>query len=175
MKCPNDNVDLQRTTYKGCEIDVCVGCKGIWLDYGVLTEILTNSEPDWSPAKEQRILQRLSKYNIAPLGEDRDLVCPHCGEILDEVNYQGNSNIIVNPCSAGHGLWLDHGELLSIRVFLNHWAQFAQDNEELIHDLLDGVDQRIRGIRQRVLDQAPGSIGLVNEMVYEALRMLDRD
>ena len=120
MICPNDSTALRKTTYRGSEISVCVDCKGVWLDYGVLTEILRVAEPDWSPEKERRILQRLTMYNIAPLGEDRDLPCPHCGIELDEVNYQGTSNIIVNPCGAGHGLWLDHGELLMIRIFLNH-------------------------------------------------------
>ena len=57
MNCPNDSSALRKTTYKGSEISVCVDCKGVWLDYGVLTEILRVAEPDWPPEKERRILQ----------------------------------------------------------------------------------------------------------------------
>jgi len=173
MICPNDSTALRKATYKGSEISVCIDCKGVWLDYGVLTEILRVAEPDWAPEQERRILQRLTMYNIAPLGEDRDLSCPHCGIELDEVNYQGTSNIIVNPCSAGHGLWLDHGELLTIRIFLNHWYEYAQNHRGEIGEILANVDRRIGAIRGRVIGQAPGSNHRINQMIYEALEMLD--
>lgn len=152
-----------------------MACKGVWLDYGVLTEILGNSEPNWTPETEKRILKRLSMFNTAPLGEERDLSCPHCDEILDEVNYQGTSNIIVNPCVAGHGLWLDQGELLSIRVFLNHWSNFAKTHEVEIEALLDGIDYRFSQLRNQILRSAPGDSTSINRMIYDVLDQLDRD
>ena len=175
MKCPHDSSDLQSASYKGSEIHVCVECKGIWLNYGVLTEILRVCEPDWSAEREAKVLRRLAMYNIAPMGEDRDLLCPICSDELDEVNYQGTSNIIVNPCNDGHGLWLDHGELISIRVFLNHWALYAQTHESEIGELLSDIDQKFGLMKAKVISQAPGMSNIINEMIYEALKSLDRD
>lgn len=40
MHCPKCGMDLQTTTLSTVEVDVCVGCGGLWLDSGELAKIL---------------------------------------------------------------------------------------------------------------------------------------
>jgi len=56
-----------------------------------------NRERTWCD-KIRGVLSRLEGFNAPQLGEHRALKCPEWLSVLDEVNYQGASNIIVNPC-----------------------------------------------------------------------------
>lgn len=40
MKCPKCGHELYEKTFADVEIDVCTGCKGIWLDHGELDLLL---------------------------------------------------------------------------------------------------------------------------------------
>ena len=43
MKCPKCGENLETTVLREVEIDVCTGCKGVWLDVGEL-ETLSREE-----------------------------------------------------------------------------------------------------------------------------------
>ncbi len=43
MKCPKCGENLETTVLRDVEIDVCTGCKGVWLDVGEL-ETLSSEE-----------------------------------------------------------------------------------------------------------------------------------
>ncbi len=43
MKCPKCGENLETTVLRDVEIDVCTGCKGVWLDVGEL-ETLSSQE-----------------------------------------------------------------------------------------------------------------------------------
>jgi len=43
MKCPKCGENLETTVLREVEIDVCTGCKGVWLDVGEL-ETLSSEE-----------------------------------------------------------------------------------------------------------------------------------
>ena len=173
-KCPNNCGSLSNATYDGVELETCKKCRGIWLSYGKLTIIVRTKEREWPAATVEKVLASLRRSNVPPLGEDRDLHCPTCGVELDEVNYQGTSNIIVNPCPHLHGVWLDAGELRAIQVYLQYWAKYARENKAQIDAHFDEIEARYEGIRQSVIARGPSMSQSINELIYDALEKLDQ-
>ena len=39
MDCPRCGSELKGENYKGIEVDKCVGCEGMWLDYSELDQL----------------------------------------------------------------------------------------------------------------------------------------
>lgn len=64
VECPVCGVELQRHYRAGVEVDVCLRCEGMWLDWGEL-EVLRDQGYWWAP------------HLRAPLdGDDEELVEP---------------------------------------------------------------------------------------------------
>jgi len=85
--------------YGGIEIDSCPACGGIWLDAGEL-EALVGSPP---PRKEK------PDPDLGP----PELGCPICVDKLVKDRY-GSTQVVVDKCPHGDGIWLDQGELEQI-------------------------------------------------------------
>jgi Zn-finger nucleic acid-binding protein len=91
---------------EGVEIDRCVKCGGTWLDAGELAMItqLAGVEPGGVTHSLER----------AKLGRRGKKVCPRCGRRLRLVVVapEGDGQSVeLDRCPAGHGLWLDKGEM----------------------------------------------------------------
>jgi len=174
-RCPNNCGDLTLSGYEGVEVDYCSACRGVWLDYGKLTQIVQNRERAWSPEKIRNVLSRLDGHNAPPMPEERVLKCPNCSAQLDEVNYQGTSNIVVNPCGDLHGVWLDAGEIASIQIYMEHWQDYAIEHADEIRSSVDGVAERFRdSIEARYIEEGVSTSSAANRLVFETLELLDR-
>jgi hypothetical protein len=67
-------------------------------------------EDHYFAARDREALERLRRQRAAAAaaaGPERGR-CPRCGEVLAEADQSG---VLVDQCPAGHGLWLDQGEL----------------------------------------------------------------
>lgn len=42
LLCPNCNTSMQAVNRSGVELDICPGCRGVWLDRGELEKILAD-------------------------------------------------------------------------------------------------------------------------------------
>jgi Zn-finger nucleic acid-binding protein len=101
--------------HRGVEIDTCAVCGAIWLDGGELEALIGTTVPEITEPD-------------AGLGEPaRD--CPVCVDKLIKDRY-GHTDIVVDKCPHGDGIWLDPGELEAI---LAAFRDQAAD---------DGVDER---------------------------------
>ena len=118
MKCPLDQTELEKKTYEETiEIDFCNTCNGIWLDSGELEMIQEIKLNDYTAELKQdpdyigkSILMAKSKDNIS-------VKCPVCNESLERKEYGYCSQIYVDSCINGHGIWLDKGELQDLEIF----------------------------------------------------------
>jgi membrane associated rhomboid family serine protease len=93
--------------YQGVTIDVCPGCRGIWLDPGELAFLLGADEdlpslPE-SMSTGTRFLQT-STY-----------ICPRCQGGFDTFEYAPGTDLFIDRCKECKGIWLDSGELKKIR------------------------------------------------------------
>lgn len=128
MNCPIDHTPLTRQTYEGSvEIDRCETCGGTWLDASELEkiqEILTNDH--------KRELEKIPDYvGMAILMEktkDAPAVnCPVCSEPLERREYAYCSQVYIDSCIHGHGIWLDKDELRELEVFYERSRMEARE------------------------------------------------
>jgi len=102
--CPRDHTPLvaEKVAVRGPDvtIDKCPMCAGVFLDKNELLRISGDFQ--------------LNKYlrDKVALDSDSQLVCPHCGGIMDLEHIAG---VGVEVCLTCFGLWLDGGELAALK------------------------------------------------------------
>lgn len=107
--CPKCDVGLIALSFKGIEVDYCDRCQGLWLDAGELEELMAKREA-LSGDSLRDILRQDGSF---PHG--RKYLCPRCDESMHQIvlNLGGEqeSQLVIERCLHGHGLWCDAGEL----------------------------------------------------------------
>ena len=95
-KCPECRNYFSMLKLDGVDLDVCCVCKGIWFDVGELQHFtgFTRDVP------ADYLHSRMSKYD-----------CPVCGETMQEHVFIRSYNLLADQCLAGHGVYLEKGEL----------------------------------------------------------------
>lgn len=115
MDCPHDAVSLvPRRLESDVDVDFCPVCSGVWLQQGEL-EALQSAHTGGGARQELESVQasfEMARQELAPPGP-----CPACGEILLRREYGYTSQVLIDVCPRGHGLWLDAGELDAIERF----------------------------------------------------------
>ncbi len=174
-QCPNRCGALTAAEYEEVQVDYCPACHGAWLDYGKLSRIIKNRQRTWSADRVRRVLAKLDGYNTPPMPEGRELLCPACEVTLDEVNYQGTSNIIVNPCPVLHGLWLDAGEIATIQIYMEHWSDYAREHADEIGESVQKVTAQLQAsIDAKLIEDGVASSSAANRLVFETLELLEQ-
>ena len=121
------------------EIDYCLSCSGIWLDAGELELLLGNSSGQKTLLASLAVVTNIPKHNrfanlecfnpgclgiillslIRKFGwkqyiKEKKRKCPICRKPMQKVNCGTAQKILLDKCSAHHGLWFDRGELENI-------------------------------------------------------------
>jgi hypothetical protein len=118
MICPRDGTTLSATKYEAdVEIDTCPSCQGAWLDAGELESIQRSVEKQhWHRTPEGLDSAKDSyiavEQQIAPR-----VACPRCSKLMATRPYGMGSQIIIDECPEGCGMWLDGGELQALERF----------------------------------------------------------
>lgn len=102
--CPRDRTPLvhEKAGKKGeVAIDRCPKCRGMFLDKNELLHLTGD--------------KKLNEYLRDQVGYDSDsqLLCPHCGGIMDMEEVHG---VQVEVCLTCYGLWLDQGEFEALEA-----------------------------------------------------------
>ncbi len=114
LKCPACREAMITAEYRHVEIDTCAVCGGVWLDGGELEGLVGRAVPP-------------KPQSDPDLGSpDRD--CPICVHKLIKDRY-GQTQVVVDKCPHGDGIWLDAGELEQILA-----ASAAAPGEPASHD-----------------------------------------
>ncbi len=118
MKCPNDNSELVKEKYEGeVEIDKCEKCGGIWLDAGELEAIQELKVNDYREDLKE-MSDHINEATALAKAKDTDLIdCPICGIEMERSEYGYCSQILIDSCTKGHGVWLDRHELMALEIF----------------------------------------------------------
>ena len=98
MDCPRCSSELKLTKYKGIEVDQCVSCNGMWLDYPELDQL----EDTVLDADEQ-------KGSMITKPGESEIKCPQCQGPMQQFRYRYNE-LWLDVCAEEHGFWLDDGE-----------------------------------------------------------------
>ena len=98
MFCPKCGASLKVERYRGIEVDKCMKCEGIWLDYPGLDQledtVLDNDEV---------------KGSMITRSSEGELPCPVCRAPMDQFRYRFNE-LWLDVCPQEHGFWLDKNE-----------------------------------------------------------------
>ena len=127
VECANGCGNMKSTELEGITLDHCSRCSGVWLDSSELTALVETREKTWSKRKIDAALNETGETGVPAHERERLLTCPKCQADMKPVNYQYSSGIILDRCPAGHGVWLDTGELDKIQIYMENWLQQADD------------------------------------------------
>ena len=142
MNCPSCNASLSEITHQGVTVDVCPGCRGVWLDPGELA-LLSDTENDLPKESDSR--------RTAPgqgLQSKTDSHCPRCQAGFDTFEYAPGTSLYIDRCKDCEGIWLDAGELKKIRN-ISHQRRFLSihsptDPQRRLQELLRSENRRSR-------------------------------
>jgi len=136
--CPRCTIPLQVKQYRNFELDQCTQCEGLWLqpdEFSVLTsEFDVYRDDESNPQYLRAGLPQSENY----------LPCANCNKIMSRHNFKSISGVLIDAC-IHCGVWLDKGELQSIRNFVaSGGLDKAQDNKQVKQELkLDALSDRV--------------------------------
>lgn len=104
--CPECGSPLVALELNGVEIDYCPECGGTWLDKGELAFIA-----QLAGVKPGGMTKALYETAASGPGKGR---CPRCNARLKAVVIRGDTDINLDRCPRGHGLYFDKGEMQAV-------------------------------------------------------------
>jgi Zn-finger nucleic acid-binding protein len=117
LKCPRCKIDMISIKIAAEQMRECEQCGGIWLDVESFERICASREEQAavlgaaSPAPAHQIDPQSDGSQV------RYSPCPHCGQMMNRINFARCSGVIVDVCK-GHGTWFDRDELRAIVEFV---------------------------------------------------------
>ena len=106
MICPVCKSDMIDVEYQQIELDYCTNCHGVWFDAEEL-ELLFNRVGLENHDLPLDDLLNLPETKTSEKGRK----CPICRLKMKKTTIGKESEILIDACSQGDGLWLDGGEV----------------------------------------------------------------
>ncbi|MCC6445814.1 MAG: zf-TFIIB domain-containing protein [Armatimonadetes bacterium] len=137
MECPRCEVPTQQAACRGMTLDTCETCQGIWFEGDELKRVMSQGEAAVTESAlgatwDGQIRKETLVEN--PLG------CPKCNRTLERYRYCYESDVLVDGCPAGCGMWVDDGELRRMMLYL------SGSNVPLEEDKQKSLDMSLRRI-----------------------------
>jgi len=119
MKCPACDRGLTEEAVGGITVDVCRGgCGGIWFDRFEFDKV---DEAHEGAGEALLDVERDPNVQVDP---EARRSCPKCdGTVMRRFFHSTKQRVEVDECPSCAGVWLDHGELGTIR------SQFTDEKE----------------------------------------------
>jgi Zn-finger nucleic acid-binding protein len=111
------------------ELDYCPECHGVWFDAGEL-ELLLNS---WGLEGTASFLDGILNTEEAATAEKKRR-CPLCRQKMKKANLE--TQVLVDVCPNGEGIWFDGGELGALVRQLAQKAPAPPDKERNVVNFL---------------------------------------
>lgn len=128
MDCPDCGGPMREETYEGTLLDFCGGCKGAWLDGRELLDVLERRDKTFPTSLRDHVMRlEASKEGHPPAHPDRRLACPRCGAELRPVRYEYSTEVAVDRCPKGCGVYLDAGELDHLQVLIERTEEEVKE------------------------------------------------
>jgi uncharacterized protein len=115
VDCPKCVGKLQELKVESESVDACFVCEGIWFDREELDKVIAADSKNFKSAGLDQDEVDAKEWSGAP-GKELDHKggkCPRCSAPLSITKYK--KDVFVDVCAAGHGIWLDGGEIHKLR------------------------------------------------------------
>jgi Zn-finger nucleic acid-binding protein len=149
MKCPACSSSLEEQTVGEVIVDVCKkGCGGIWFDEGELKKF---DEPHEFTGE-----LILTSNRTPPQAKNGARDCPKCDEsaYLIKRYYSPNGKYEIDQCSKCSGIWLDVGELATIRNEYQTEKARQEAGDKLLDShltpLLNNINHRVSATEKEI-------------------------
>lgn len=149
--CPVDDFTLAQESYEGVTIDRCPHCGGVWLDAGELETIQKTQASDFRGVPDDAMDFVTGAMGMAKAETEKTLSCVKCEDELVKREYSFTSQVIIDNCPKGHGMWLDKDELARLEKFYEEEQDFAAFDEAEILKAMKGGG--IKGFFEKLLSR----------------------
>jgi len=171
INCVNGCGLLVTTSYEGVTIDTCNSCMGVWLDDSELSHIVKTKDKSWSNGYIESITHKIGVPGILAIEKLKNVLCPKCNEVMQPLNYQYTSGVIINSCKFNHGVWLDSGELEKIQIYMEHWREKALENKSKYDEALSDVKDQHEECFSIDPTQGPSRFQFINAIFLGILQL----
>jgi len=114
MKCPACGNELKETKAGDITVNACVGgCGGVWFDRFEIGKVDLPSE------SAGEALLHIARNPAIKVDPSQRRKCPRCGMIMMQHFFDVKRLVTVDECPKCAGVWLDAGELATIRTEFN--------------------------------------------------------
>ena len=136
MKCPACSSLMIAVEHEHIELDYCVECAGVWFDAGELELLLEDMQ------LEQSILS-LDNILTSPEAKSKEKKrkCPICGKKMKKATVGHDTEVLIDACSQGDGLWFDSGEVGQLITQLPEATSESADSQGRVITFLGEVFQ----------------------------------
>lgn len=134
MKCPRTGEELKPVVIDGIEIDVSMGCGGVWFDRFELNKF------DEIHERAGEMLIEHMKEHYKPLDKPEvRLNCPvHTDAVMMRRYYSAKRQIEIDECPQCGGVWLDAEELDALRELFPSQEDHRKVQESFVEELMSG-------------------------------------
>ncbi len=129
MKCPACPSQLSEITAYGLKVDVCTeSCGGVWFDAGELERV-----DELHERVDSRVLRPLTNQKVV-VDRNRPKDCPRCAGKRLKIELEDSlSEVEIDICPGCEGVWLDFGELATLREHNTASGKRAQVIDEYLN------------------------------------------
>ncbi|NNE58451.1 MAG: hypothetical protein HKN36_10105 [Hellea sp.] len=152
-KCPVDDFTLKQETYEGVTIDICPHCNGVWLDAGELEAVQNVQASDFRDVPTNSVMDHVNAAEgMAEAKSEGPRGCVVCSESLEKKEYAFASQVMIDQCPKGHGMWLDRDELARLEMFYED----EQDIDKIM-EAMEAEDKGLGGLITRLWGSLRGA------------------
>ena len=147
-QCPVDDFTLKPTEYEDVAVDVCLHCGGVWLDAGELEIIQKTQDSDFRGVPRSELDSLTAAEGMAQSKDEGARDCVSCKDPMEKCEYAFSSQVMIDRCSKGHGIWLDKGELARLESFYEDQKDLTKllDSMKTEGSGLSGFVSRLLGL-----------------------------
>lgn len=162
MKCPRTGTELKTVRVGGISVDVSERCGGVFFDDNELQKF-----DELHEIRGEVLAEHLSQFRPPVLDVRERIKCPKCVDVVMMRRYHSPKKILeIDECPKCSGVWLDAGELSTLRATFPS----APEREAFRKQLIAEVEAQPEVVAdRRELDQ---SIARMNALANTLWRLI---
>lgn len=138
MRCPRDGSTMLHETFGAIEVDLCPHCAGAWFDAFELDRLTDADAPEGTALADR--LEELQRQ-AAPIDTTARIASPLDPEVVMMRRFADPEHEIeIDECPVSGGVWLDAGELATLRARFPDETARAEAAREVIDRVMSCPD-----------------------------------